>query len=151
MVTALEDPLPDQGLCLGASFTIAATNGVDPTRRLHLLGFCRSVEHLSRQVENCVLRRGGEIMLRRVELRRCGLRVKGWHAAYGTLPFGACRHTCIQACRSLTCLQPRRMHAVYNLPMLQEEPVACPWSPAQVTQGAKLRIPGAAAASCTRC
>ena len=71
-LTALEDPLPDQGLCLGASFTIAATNGVDPTRRLRLLGFCRSVEHLSRQVEDCVLRRGGEIMLHHVELRRCG-------------------------------------------------------------------------------
>jgi hypothetical protein len=84
----LEEPLPEQGgLCLGASFTIAATNGVDPTRRLHLRGFCRSVEHLSSRVEDCVLRRGGEIMLHRVELRRWVRRVPqlalssglGWH------------------------------------------------------------------------
>ena len=66
----VHEPLPDQGLCIGASFTIAATNGVDPTRRLALLGFCRSVEQLSEVVEDCVLRRGGEIMLHHVELRR---------------------------------------------------------------------------------
>ncbi|BDA48733.1 hypothetical protein COCOBI_12-4150 [Coccomyxa sp. Obi] len=59
----------EQGLCLGATFRIAATNGADPKRRLHLLGFCRSVDNLSEVVEDAVLRRGGSVMLHHVETR----------------------------------------------------------------------------------
>ncbi|EIE27571.1 hypothetical protein COCSUDRAFT_52208 [Coccomyxa subellipsoidea C-169] len=66
------EPLPteqEQGLCVGASFRIAATNGADPKRRLHLLGFCRSVNSLSEVVEDAVLRRGGSVMLHHVETK----------------------------------------------------------------------------------
>ncbi|KAK9917228.1 hypothetical protein WJX75_002094 [Coccomyxa subellipsoidea] len=59
----------EQGLCVGASFKIAATNGADPKRRLHLLGFCRSVDSLSEVVEDAVLRRGGSVMLHHVETK----------------------------------------------------------------------------------
>ncbi|CAL8463404.1 g2938 [Coccomyxa elongata] len=59
----------EQGLCVGATFRIAATNGADPKRRLHLLGFCRSVDSLSEVVEDAVLRRGGSVMLHNVETR----------------------------------------------------------------------------------
>ncbi|CAL5334724.1 unnamed protein product [Camellia sinensis] len=53
---------PNQGLCLGALFDIAATNGLDMGRRLCILGFCRSVEMLSDVVEDTVLEHGGEIV-----------------------------------------------------------------------------------------
>jgi hypothetical protein len=49
---------------------LQATNGVDPTRRLHLLGFCRSVQNLSDVVEDAVLQRGGQVMLHHIEIRR---------------------------------------------------------------------------------
>ncbi|XP_052175571.1 uncharacterized protein LOC127790256 isoform X2 [Diospyros lotus] len=51
---------PSQGLCLGALFYIAATNGLDMGRRLCILGFCRSIEMLSDVVEDAVLEHGGE-------------------------------------------------------------------------------------------
>ena len=38
-----------------------ATNGLDPTRRLHVLGYCRCVSSLSEVVEAAVLQRGGEV------------------------------------------------------------------------------------------
>ncbi|KAG1354985.1 hypothetical protein COCNU_07G010970 [Cocos nucifera] len=51
---------PNQGLCLGALFDIAATNGLDMGRRLCIFGFCRSIEMLSDVVEDTVLEHGGE-------------------------------------------------------------------------------------------
>ncbi|PIA37223.1 hypothetical protein AQUCO_03000069v1 [Aquilegia coerulea] len=53
---------PNQGLCLGALFNIAATNGLDMGRRLCIFGFCRSIEMLSDVVEDTVLEHGGEIV-----------------------------------------------------------------------------------------
>ncbi|KAI7724848.1 hypothetical protein M8C21_006962 [Ambrosia artemisiifolia] len=53
---------PAQGLCLGALFHIAATNGLDMGRRLCIIGFCRSIEMLSDVVEDTVLEHGGEIV-----------------------------------------------------------------------------------------
>lgn len=53
---------PNQGLCLGAIFDIAATNGLDLGRRLCIFGFCRSIEMLSDVVEDTVLEQGGEVV-----------------------------------------------------------------------------------------
>ncbi|KAL9685547.1 hypothetical protein QQ045_022998 [Rhodiola kirilowii] len=53
---------PQQGLCLGALFDIAATNGLDMGRRLCIFGFCRSIEMLSDVVEDTVLEHGGEVV-----------------------------------------------------------------------------------------
>ncbi|KAL5710001.1 hypothetical protein ACHQM5_020617 [Ranunculus cassubicifolius] len=53
---------PKHGLCLGALFDIAATNGLDTGRRLCIFGFCRSIEMLSDVVEDTVLGHGGEIV-----------------------------------------------------------------------------------------
>ncbi|CAJ2672454.1 unnamed protein product [Trifolium pratense] len=53
---------PNQGLCLGALFDIAATNGLDMSRRLCIFGFCRSIEMLSDVVEDTVLEHGGEVI-----------------------------------------------------------------------------------------
>ncbi|EEF42900.1 uncharacterized protein LOC8284002 isoform X1 [Ricinus communis] len=53
---------PKQGLCLGALFNIAATNGLDMGRRLCIFGFCRSIEMLSDVVEDTVLEHGGEVV-----------------------------------------------------------------------------------------
>lgn len=50
-----------KGLCLGALFDIAATNGLDMGRRLCIFGFCRSIEMLSDVVEDTVLEHGGEV------------------------------------------------------------------------------------------
>ncbi|KAM2301728.1 hypothetical protein FF1_032443 [Malus domestica] len=52
----------EQGLCLGALFDIAATNGLDTGRRLCIFGFCRSIEMLSDVVEDTVLEHGGEVV-----------------------------------------------------------------------------------------
>jgi hypothetical protein len=55
-------PLPEeQGLCIGSIFRISATNGIEPTRRVSLAGFCFSTEQLYERVEGCVLARGGEV------------------------------------------------------------------------------------------
>ncbi|GAA0142412.1 aldolase [Lithospermum erythrorhizon] len=54
---------PDQSLCLGALFNIAATNGLDSARRLCIFGFCRSIEMLSDVVEDTVLENGGEVVV----------------------------------------------------------------------------------------
>ncbi|GAB4856639.1 hypothetical protein Ancab_014550 [Ancistrocladus abbreviatus] len=53
---------PQQSLCLGALFDIAATNGQDMGRRLCIIGFCRSIEMLSDVVEDTVLEHGGEVV-----------------------------------------------------------------------------------------
>ncbi|KAL4560487.1 hypothetical protein LXL04_032639 [Taraxacum kok-saghyz] len=54
---------PAQGLCLGALFDIAATNGLDMGRRLCIIGFCRSIEMLSDVIEDTVLEHGGEVVV----------------------------------------------------------------------------------------
>ncbi|XP_034692675.1 uncharacterized protein LOC117919592 isoform X2 [Vitis riparia] len=59
-----------KGLCLGALFDIAATNGLDMGRRLCIFGFCRSIEMLSDVVEDTVLEHGGEPSMFRSLLRR---------------------------------------------------------------------------------
>ncbi|PIN09944.1 hypothetical protein CDL12_17469 [Handroanthus impetiginosus] len=53
---------PNQSLCLGALFDIAATNGLDMSRRLCIFGFCRSIEMLCDVVEDTVLEHGGEVV-----------------------------------------------------------------------------------------
>ncbi|KAI4300321.1 hypothetical protein L6164_033712 [Bauhinia variegata] len=53
---------PNQRLCLGALFDIAATNGLNTGRRLCIFGFCRSIEMLSDVVEDTVLEHGGEVV-----------------------------------------------------------------------------------------
>eukprot|EP00887_Chlorella_sp_A99_P001762 scaffold19.g1762.t1 len=66
-------PLPaEQGLCIGSIFAIAATNGVDATRRLNLLGFCQSIEELQERVEDAVLARGGEVFEAEAQLKPGG-------------------------------------------------------------------------------
>ena len=50
---------------------VQATNGADPSRRLAMLGFCRSVSDLSEVVEDAVLSCGGKIVLNQIELKRC--------------------------------------------------------------------------------
>ena len=42
-----------------------------PSRRLAMLGFCRSVSDLSEVVEDAVLSCGGKIVLNQIELKRC--------------------------------------------------------------------------------
>jgi hypothetical protein len=60
--SATSIPLPEeQGLCIGAVFSIRATNGIDLTRRVRANGFCQSVERLSETVEKTVAQRGGEV------------------------------------------------------------------------------------------
>ncbi|KAL3676324.1 hypothetical protein R1sor_026272 [Riccia sorocarpa] len=54
---------PNQRLCLGAIFDIAATNGLDMSRRFCVFGFCRSIEMLSDVVEDTVLELGGEVVV----------------------------------------------------------------------------------------
>uniref|UniRef100_A0A7I4EBH9 DUF7811 domain-containing protein n=1 Tax=Physcomitrium patens TaxID=3218 RepID=A0A7I4EBH9_PHYPA len=54
---------PKQGLCLGAIFDIAATNGLDRGRKLCVVGFCRSIEMLNDVVEDTVLDLGGEVVI----------------------------------------------------------------------------------------
>lgn len=55
-------PLPgEQGLCIGSVFRISATNGIEPSRRVNLAGFCFSTEQLYERVEDTVLARGGEV------------------------------------------------------------------------------------------
>lgn len=61
----LQQPLPtfaEQGLCVAATFLLAASNGRDGgARRIQVLGFCRSVDLLSEAVEDTVLSCGGEV------------------------------------------------------------------------------------------
>ena len=54
----------------------SATNGLDCTRRINLLGFCQSTEHLHEAVEAAVVRRGGEVFEAERHLSRWG--VGGW-------------------------------------------------------------------------
>ncbi|KAK1315467.1 hypothetical protein QJS10_CPA06g00157 [Acorus calamus] len=67
---------PNQGLCLGALFDIAATNGLDMGRRLCIFGFCRSIEMLSDVVEDTVLEHGGEVVTAEKASEEGGLQEK---------------------------------------------------------------------------
>ena len=61
------NPLPtwqEQGLCIGNTFRVTATNGLDIYRRINLMGYCRCTELLSDVVEHTVLSSGGEIVIR---------------------------------------------------------------------------------------
>lgn len=44
--------MEEQGICIGQTFLVAASNGRDPSRRVHVLGFCRSVQLVS-EVRSC--------------------------------------------------------------------------------------------------
>ncbi|KAK9826321.1 hypothetical protein WJX74_008861 [Apatococcus lobatus] len=63
----------EHGLCIGASFQVQATNGNDPSRRISMLGFCRSVGHLSEQVEDTVQQHGGLITFKQCRELDSGL------------------------------------------------------------------------------
>jgi hypothetical protein len=52
----------EQGLCIGATFALAATNGRDFDRRINILGFCQSIDVLNEAVEETVMSRGGEVL-----------------------------------------------------------------------------------------
>jgi hypothetical protein len=70
----IKQPMPsweEQKIVIGASFLIAATNGIDPARRFHMEGFCQSVEHLFESVQGEVATMGGEVMEQETRLRRC--------------------------------------------------------------------------------
>ncbi|KIZ06095.1 hypothetical protein MNEG_1863 [Monoraphidium neglectum] len=67
-----QQPMPswdEQTLCIGASFAVSATNGRDPTRRVHFLGFCQSVDYLEEAVTDTVFSRGGEVLLQERQLK----------------------------------------------------------------------------------
>ncbi|THU69275.1 hypothetical protein C4D60_Mb08t12730 [Musa balbisiana] len=53
---------PSRGLCLGALFDIAATNGLDMGRRVCIFGFCHCIEMLSDVIEDTVVEHGGEVV-----------------------------------------------------------------------------------------
>jgi hypothetical protein len=61
----------EQGLCIGSTFALAATNGRDPARRVQFLGFCQSVDHLRGELEWAISRRGGEVLEEERQLKRC--------------------------------------------------------------------------------
>eukprot|EP01024_Parvocaulis_polyphysoides_P007729 TRINITY_DN12279_c0_g1_i1.p1 TRINITY_DN12279_c0_g1~~TRINITY_DN12279_c0_g1_i1.p1 ORF type:complete len:204 (-),score=4.89 TRINITY_DN12279_c0_g1_i1:149-760(-) len=61
--------LDEQGLCIGATFQLSATNGKDPARRIQVWGFCRCVDYLSDVVGDTVISKGGEVMLCTTELK----------------------------------------------------------------------------------
>ncbi len=61
----------DGTACTQCAAMVQATNGADPSRRLAMLGFCRSVSDLSEVVEDAVLSCGGKIVLNQIELKRC--------------------------------------------------------------------------------
>jgi hypothetical protein len=52
----------EQGLVVGATFAVAATNGRDPARRINILGYCQSTDILQECVQDTVVGRGGEIL-----------------------------------------------------------------------------------------
>ena len=57
----------EQGLCVGSTFLLSATNGHDFGRRFLALGFCQCTETLSEVVELTVVGRGGTVMLRELD------------------------------------------------------------------------------------
>jgi len=69
---------PDMRLPQAGARSAQATNGLDPTRRLHVLGYCRCVASLSEVVEAAVLDRGGEVFRQDLRVQR---RARGAAAA----------------------------------------------------------------------
>jgi hypothetical protein len=65
----------EQGICIGQTFLVAASNGRDLSRRVHVLGFCRSVQLVSEAVEDTVLSAGGEVWQRDTQLAGLGERL----------------------------------------------------------------------------
>ncbi|MEW5297047.1 MAG: hypothetical protein WDW36_000281 [Sanguina aurantia] len=68
----LVQPMPtweEQGLCVGASFNVAATNGCDPMRRVSFDGFCQSVDYLYEAVVDTVLSSGGVVLWEERQLK----------------------------------------------------------------------------------
>ena len=59
----------EQGICIGSSFQLAATNGHDPARRINIEGFCQSVDYLFESIEDTVRQQRGEILLEERELK----------------------------------------------------------------------------------
>ncbi|GFR45123.1 hypothetical protein Agub_g6503 [Astrephomene gubernaculifera] len=62
----LVQPMPtwdQQQLCIGSSFTVAATNGADVTRRVNIEGFCQSADYLFAAVQDALESElGGEVL-----------------------------------------------------------------------------------------
>lgn len=60
-------PMPaptQQGICVASTFSLQATNGRDPSRRISFEGFVQLPEVLEEAVEASVLSRGGEVLVR---------------------------------------------------------------------------------------
>lgn len=68
----------EQGLCIGATFALAATNGRDFDRRINILGFCQSIDVLNEAVEETVMSRGGEVLEQERKLKS-GVHEQVWH------------------------------------------------------------------------
>lgn len=61
-------PMPaasQQSICVASTFSLQATNGRDPSRRISFEGFVQLPEVLEEAVEASVLSRGGEVLVRR--------------------------------------------------------------------------------------
>lgn len=81
-VQKIIQPMPsyeEQGLCIGATFSLSATNGKDFDRRIQILGFCQSVDVLNEAVEETVTSRGGEVLEQEKKLK------SGVHEQVGAL------------------------------------------------------------------
>lgn len=60
-------PMPSpaqQGICVASTFSLQATNGRDPSRRISFEGFVQLPELLEEAVEASVRARGGEVLVR---------------------------------------------------------------------------------------
>jgi hypothetical protein len=60
---------------------VAATNGLDPARRINFVGFCQSVDVLHECVEEVVRSRGGDILAQERALKRWA--AGGWRQGAG--------------------------------------------------------------------
>ncbi|KXZ50490.1 hypothetical protein GPECTOR_16g665 [Gonium pectorale] len=66
-------PMPtweEQSLCIGATFSVAATNGMDATRRVSIEGFCQSVDYLFASVQDALESElGGEVLVQERQVK----------------------------------------------------------------------------------
>ncbi|GLC35128.1 hypothetical protein PLESTF_001525900 [Pleodorina starrii] len=66
-------PMPtweEQSLCIGATFSVAATNGMDDTRRVSIEGFCQSVDYLFASVQDALESDlGGEVLMHERQIK----------------------------------------------------------------------------------
>ncbi|KAG2446959.1 hypothetical protein HYH02_008113 [Chlamydomonas schloesseri] len=66
-------PMPtweEQSLCIGATFSVAATNGMEPGRRVSIEGFCQSVDYLFASVQDALESElGGEVLMQERQLK----------------------------------------------------------------------------------